>query len=146
MKSFILLNILVSVCVEGKVMYPAQSLLSLSFSEGQSSPWPSPNSEDCCAWKVVGGVKYKLVDRSSEAWSYNCSSDCTYKTVDYDDETLYCFKPGALKSECHNEGGSWPPMTGKPTGSKPPTTGNPGNTGSPGGKCRSVCLCVSSTS
>ena len=95
---------------------------------------------------MVGGVKYKLVERSSQAWYYNCSSDCTYKTVDNDgDNTLYCFKPGALESECYYEGGmtggSKPPTGGPMTGG--PATGGPTGapaTGSPGGKCRSVCL------
>merc|ERR1719412_1429858 len=89
MKSFVILNILVSVYVGG-----------------QSSPWPTPNWEnsDCCEWKVVGGVKYKLVDQSNQAWFYNCSSNCTYKTVDNDgDDTLYCFKPGALESGCYSD-------------------------------------------
>merc|ERR1712183_585439 len=130
MKSFIILNILVSVYVGG-----------------QSSPWPTPNWEDgdCCQWKSVGGVKYKMVERSSQAWSYNCSSDCVYKNMDNDgDDTLYCFKPGALVSECHYEGGSKPPMTGGPTGSQPPMTGGPatgGPTGSPATGSPGACKC-----
>merc|ERR1719384_1099360 len=89
MKSLIILNILVFVYVGG-----------------QSSPWPTPDWQnmDCCEWKVVGGVKYKLVERSSQAWSYNCSSNCTYKNVDNNgDDTLFCFKPGALHGKCYSD-------------------------------------------
>merc|ERR1712183_236679 len=140
MKSFIILNILVSVYVGG-----------------QSSRPPRPTTEDweweCCPWKVVGNKKYWLVGQSDDAWDYGCSSDCTYMT-EYSD-VKYCFKPGSLPSECYWDGeGSKPPMSGSPgsrpprppttpgnrppttPGNRPPTTGGNGNTGAPGG-----CVC-----
>merc|ERR1712183_776641 len=121
MKSFIILNILVSVYVGG-----------------QSSRPPRPTTEDmeweCCPWKVVGNKKYWLVGQSDDAWDYGCSSDCTYMT-EYSD-VKYCFKPGSLPSECYWDGeGSKPPMSGSP-GSRPPrppTTPGNRNTGAPGG-------------
>merc|ERR1719507_2056295 len=107
MKSFIVLNILVSVVV---VNVGGQS----------TEDW---TDWECCPWKMVGMKKYRLVGQSDEAWDYGCSSDCTYKTEGSD--VKYCFKPGGLESECYwDEGGSKPPMTGSP-GSRPPTT--PGN-------------------
>jgi len=110
MKSFIILNILVSVVV---------------VNVGGQSSSPSWTDGECCPTKMVGGKKYRLVGQSDEAWDFGCSSDCTYKTRDSD--VKYCFKPGSLNSECfweEGEGGSRPPMTGSP-GSRPPTT--PGN-------------------
>merc|ERR1711971_120637 len=110
MKSFIILNILVSVVV---------------VNVGGQSSSPSWTDGECCPTKMVGGKKYRLVGQSDEAWDFGCSRDCTYKTRDSD--VKYCFKPGSLNSECsweEGEGGSRPPMTGTP-GNRPPTT--PGN-------------------
>merc|ERR1711971_1227917 len=110
MKSFIILNILVSVVV---------------VNVGGQSSSPAWTDGECCPTKMVGGKKYRLVGQSDEAWDFGCSSDCTYKTRDSD--VKYCFKPGSPNSECfweEGEGGSRPPMTGSP-GNRPPTT--PGN-------------------
>merc|ERR1719410_1654374 len=117
MKSFIILNILVFVYVGG-----------------QSSPRP-PNwgeAGECCRRKVVGGITYRLVERSNLAFTYPyyCSTNCVYMTEGSD--VKYCFRPGGLESECFDEGGSNHNMTGGSTGSP---------TGSPGGKCRE-CLFV----
>merc|ERR1712241_1262775 len=149
MKSFIVLNMLLSVYVGGQSSRPPRP----SQATGDWTDW------ECCKWKVVGGKKYRLVGYSDDTWDYGCTSDCTYMTEGSD--TKYCFKPGSLESECYYDDGgskppitrppgsrppmtgptgSRPPMTGQPTGSRPPMTGeptqNPGSTGSPGG-----CVC-----
>merc|ERR1711953_1062357 len=136
MKSFILLNMMVSVYVGGQSSRPPRP----SQATGDWTDW------ECCKWKVVGGKKYQLVGFSDDTWDYGCTSDCTYMTEGSD--IKYCFKPGSLESECYYDDGgskppitrppgSRPPMTGQPTGSRPPMTGeptqNPGSTGSPGG-------------
>ena len=166
MKSFIILNILVSAYVGGKAMYPAQPR-HYHFFKGQSTPPNRPTGDyegyweegECCMWKMVGGRTYRLVERTDEAFDYLCTTDCVYMTEGSD--VKFCFKPGGLESECFDEGGTWPsgsypPMTGGPPGSnmtEGPMTGGPTGgptgsaTGSPGGgKCGSVCLLsVSST-
>ena len=55
--------------------------------------------------KMVGGKKYQLVGKSAEASIlYGCTNDCTY--VSEGSDVKYCFKPGKLTTECHDEGGN----------------------------------------
>ena len=59
--------------------------------------------------KIVGGKKYHLVGKSTEASDYGCTNDCTYMSEGSD--VKYCFKPGNLQSECKEEEGG----KGKPS-------------------------------
>jgi len=150
MKSFIILNILVSAYVGGQSTPPNRPTGDYEGYWGEG---------ECCMWKMVGGRTYRLVERTDEAFDYLCTTDCVYMTEGSD--VKFCFKPGGLESECFDEGGTWPsgsypPMTGGPPGSnmtEGPMTGGPTGeptgeptgsaTGSPGGGGRSYVAGVS---
>ena len=121
-----------------------------------SSEYPGFGSEKCCKNKLVGGKVYRLVETSNEAYDFDCTSSCVYRTA-YSD-VKYCFKPGGHQSECLDDPFPPTPITPEHTHevftTETPTpevsnttthtqTGFP--TGSPAGKCRSVSLLSVST-
>jgi len=143
MKSFIILNILVSAYVGGQSTPPNRPTGDYEGYWGEG---------ECCMWKMVGGRTYRLVERTDEAFDYLCTTDCVYMTEGSD--VKFCFKPGHLDPMTGGPPGSnmtEGPMTGGPTGE--PTgsaTGSPGGgSGStlinPGGSSRELILEIDQT-